>query len=112
MGRADLQAEIQTAMASLWESLAKVVSIVVSRAVLDLDAEQKKPKMNKGDLAMKTASNTVRTINECGLLPPNRTLEVTGVQKMVWKEVFPQAVFPQPSQASSTPLQNDNIAKS
>ena len=112
MGRADLQTEIQTAMAALWQSLAKVVSVVVSRAVLDLDAESKKPKMDKGALAMKTTLNTVRAINECGLLHPNRTLEVAGIQQMVWKEVFPQTSFPQPSQASSTPQKNQIIAKS
>merc|ERR1711895_119496 len=80
-------------MASIWEALAKVVSIVVSRAVLDLDAELKKPKMDKGGLAMRTVANTVRAINECGLLQPSKPLEVAGVQQTVWKELFSQNTF-------------------
>ena len=112
VGRADLQAEIKMAMAALWGSLARVISTVVSKSLLDLDAEQKKPKMNRGDLAMKTTAHTVRAIKECGLLHPNSSLEVAGVQEAVWKELFPQATFPQPSQASSTPLQNKDTIKS
>ena len=72
--------------------------------------EMKKPKMDKGGLAMKIVGNTVRTINECGLLQPSKLLEVTGVQQTVWKEIFSQSTFPQASQASSAPFNNDNAS--
>ena len=102
VSRAEMEAEIQTAMTGIWQFLAKVVSVVVSRAVLDLDADLKKGKVNKSELALRTAANTAKTINGCGLLPPNRKIEVAGLQQMVWKEIFPQGEFPQSSQASST----------
>ena len=111
VNKTDLGAEIQTAMASIWEALARVVSVVVSRAVLDLDVELKKPKMDKGGLAMRTVANTVRAINECGLLQPSKPLEVAGVQQTVWKELFSQNTFPQASQASSVPNNNDSASR-
>ena len=67
-------------MASIWDALAITVSVVVSRAVLDLDAEMKKPTMDKGGLVRKIVSNAVRSINECGLLQPSKPLEVAGIQ--------------------------------
>ena len=106
MSRGDLETEINRAFGTLWESLAKVISTVVSKAVLDLEAELKKGKgrvEDRGGLVLKTATHTVKAIKECGLLHPNRTIEVTGVQKSVWKDLFPQADFPTSSQASSTP---------
>ena len=105
MSRADLENQINLAMSSLWESLARVISTVVSKAVLDFEAKLKGKgrSVDHGGLVLKTTAHTVKAITECGLLPPNRTLEVTGVQKNVWKEVFPQADFPTSSQASSTP---------
>ena len=111
VGKADLEAEVQKAMASIWDAMAKVVSVVVSRAVLDLDVETKKPKMDRGGLVRKIVANTVRTINECGLLQPSKPLEVAGVQQNVWKEIFPQNTFQQPSQASSAPINNDNASE-
>ena len=89
MSRNDLETKINTALGTLWESLARVISTVVSKAILDLEAELKK---GKGKVA-----------KECGLLHPNRSIEVTEVQKNVWKDVFPQADFPTSSQASSAP---------
>ena len=111
MSRADLTSEIQTAMAALWETMAKIISVVVSRSVLDLDVEQKKPKMDRGELAMKTIANTVKAINECGLLHSSRSLKVASVQQEVWKDLFSQSSFPQPSQASST-TNNEGISGS
>ena len=93
-----------TRMSALWATLARIVSTVVSRAILDLDAEQKKPKVSKGELVRKTTANTVKAINECGLLLPNRSLEVAGMQQIVWNDVFSQTDTPHSSQASSTPL--------
>ena len=104
MSRAELETSLDTAMSQLWEYLASVVSIVVSRAVLDLEAELKKPKVSRGELVLKTTANTVRAIKDCGLLHSNRTQEVADVQQKVWKDIFPQSVFPNISQASSTPL--------
>ena len=112
VNKADLGAEVQTAMASIWEALAKVVATVVSRAVLDLDVELKKPKMDKGGLAMRTVANTVKAINECGLLHPSRQLEVASIQQNVWKDVFSQDSSPQSSQASSAPINNKGAPKS
>ena len=90
-------------MAKLWNHLAIMVSCVVSKAILDLEAELKKPKVNRGELVLKTTANTVRAIKECGPLLPNGTPEVSGVQQNVWKMIFPQNAFPHPTQASSTP---------
>ena len=111
VNKADLGAEIQSAMVSIWDALAKVVSVVVSRAVLDLDVELKKERVDKGGLARKIVVNTVRAINECGLLQPSKPLEVTGVQQTVWKEIFSQNTFEQASQASSAPINNDNASE-
>ena len=77
---------------------------------MDLDVEMKKPKMDKGGLAKKIVSNTVRSINECGLLQPSKPLEVAGVQQTVWKEIFSQNTFQQPSQASPAPINNSNAS--
>ena len=99
-------------MESIWESMAKIVSTVVAKAVLDLDAEQKKPKMNRGELAMKATAHTVKAINECGPLRPSRSLEVASLQQEIWKELFPQSSFQQSSQASSTPINNEGAPKS
>ena len=85
------------------------MSYVVSKAVLDLEAELKKPKMNKGELVLKTTANTVKAIKGCGLLHPSRTLEVTGVEENVWKLIFPQNDFPLPNQAST---QNSTVVLS
>ena len=109
MCRGDLETEISSAISALWESLAQIISTVVSKAVLDLDAELKRGKgkvEDRGGLVMKTTAHTVRAIKECGLLHPNGTLEVTGVQKSVWKDIFPLVEFPRSSQASSTPHSN------
>ena len=108
VSRSDLETEVKTAMSALWATLAKIVSTVVSRAVLDLDAEQKKPKVSKGELVRKTTANTVKAINECGLLLPNGPLEVAGVQQIVWNDVFSQTDTPHSSQASSTPHISSN----
>ena len=78
-------------------------STAVSKAILDLNEELKKPKFDRGGLAMKVASNTVRAIKDCGLLDPSRPIEVIGVQKSVWKDVFPQTPFPHSNQAGSSP---------
>ena len=104
-----METRIDTAFGSLLESLTLVLSTVVSKGILDLGAELKKGKgkvENGGGLVMRITSHAVRAINECGLLPPNSAIEVTGVQEKVWKEVFPQVEFPTFSQASSTPHSN------
>ena len=111
VNKADLDAQVQAAMVSIWEAMAKVIATVVSRAVLDLDVELKKPKMDKGGLAMRTVANTVKAINECGLLHPSRTIEVAGVQQKVWKDIFPRDEFPISSQAGST-SQNTTVGDS
>ena len=51
-------------MGSIWESLAVVVSTVVSRAVLDLNTDQKRGKVNQRDVVLRLATNTVKTIME------------------------------------------------
>ena len=94
---------VNIAIGKIWESLAVVISTVVSKAVLDLNEEQKKPKVNRGEMAMKATSNTVKAIKDSGLLHPSRPIEVIGVQKSVWKDVFPQASFPHSNQAGSSP---------
>ena len=108
ISRAECEAMLQTAMSSLWEHIARVVSVVVSRAVLDLEveleAELKKPKVNRGELVLKATANTVKAIKDCGLQQSNRPNEVTDVQQHVWKAIFPQAALPNISQASSTSL--------
>ena len=106
MSRGDLETKMETALANLWETLARVISTVVSKAVLDLEVERKKGNgkvANQGSLVLKAATHTVRAIKECGLLPPNRTIEVAGIQKSVWNDVFPQTDFPTSGQAGSTP---------
>ena len=100
---------MNTALGSLWESLATVISTVVSKAVLDLEAELKKGKgkvADRGGLVLNATTHTVKAIKEYGLLHPNRSIEVTEVQKNVWKDVFPQADFPTSSQACSIPHNN------
>ena len=95
---------VNIAMGKIWESLAVVISTVVSKAVLDLNEElKKKSKVDRGEMAMKATANTVKAIKDCGLLHPSRPIEVMGVQKAVWKDVFPQASFPNSYQASSAP---------
>ena len=103
ISRKGVEEELKTAMAKLWDHMANMVSFVVSKAILDLEAELKKPKVNRGELVLKTTANTVRAIKECGPLLPNGTPEVSGVQQNVWKMIFPQNAFPHPTQASSTP---------
>ena len=90
MSRDDLETQINSAIGALWESLARVVSTVVSKAILDLEAELKRGRgkvEDRGSLVLKATSHSVKAIKECGLLHPNKTLEVTGVQKNVWKDV-------------------------
>ena len=100
---------VNNAMGKLWESLAVVISTVVSKAVLDLNEElKKKTKVDRGEMAMKATSNTVKAIKDCGLLHPSRPIEVTGVQQTVWKDVFPQAPFPHSSQAGSSPQETNS----
>ena len=103
VSRAESETILQTAMSALWEHIAKVVSVVVSRAVLDLEAESKKPKVNRGELVLKVAANTVKAVKDCGLQQSNKPQEVIDVQQYVWKSIFPQAAFPNISQASFTP---------
>ena len=110
MSRSEFEAEMQQAMGDLWSSLAVVVSTAVSKAVLDLEADLKKGKVNHGDLVLRTAANTVKAIKACGLLHPSRTIEVAGVQQKVWKDVFPRDEFPTSSQASSS--QNNAVGAS
>ena len=104
VSRTDLETTLEAAMSRLWGHLANVVSLVVSRAVLDLEVELKKPKMNRGELVLKITANTEKAIKDWGLLHPNGPTEVVGVQQKVWKDIFPQADFPHISQASSAPL--------
>ena len=99
----DLETSLQKERDIIWASLVKVIAAVVSKAVLDLNEEIKKPKVDKGGLILKVTSNSVRAIKECGLLHPSGSIEVAEVQKEVWKDVFPQTAFPYPSQADSTP---------
>ena len=106
VSRRDLEAEVKVAVGGLWETLATVISTVVSKAILDLNEELKKPKVDQGGLAMKVTSNTVRAIKECGLLLPSKPIEVVGVQQNVWKDVFPQTPFPRSNQAGSAPQEN------
>ena len=107
MSRSECETFLQTAMSALWEHIARVVSVVVSRAVLDLEVELKKPKVNRGELVLKATANTVKAIKDCGLQQSNKPLEVVDVQLKVWKDIFPQAAFPIISQASSTPPNTD-----
>ena len=104
VSKSEVETALAAAMSELWMHLANIVSVVVSRAVLDLEAEIRKPKVNKGELVLKATANTVRAIKDCGLLHPNRQIEVTDVQQHVWKDIFPQTPFPNISQACSTPL--------
>ena len=90
-------------MRRIWETLAPVISTVVSRAVLDLEVEMKKPRVSKSELVLKTTANAVKAIKYCGLLHTNGSLELTAVQETVWKGIFPQDEFPAASQGSSTP---------
>ena len=99
MSKSDLDA----AVGKIWESLAPVISMVVSRAVLDLEVELKKPKVSKSELVLKTTANAVKAVKDCGLLHTNSSLELTTVQQTVWKDIFPQSEFPAVSQGSSTP---------
>ena len=99
MSKSDLDA----AVGRIWESLAPVISMVVSRAVLDLEVELKKPRVSKSELVLKTTANAVKAIKDCGLLHTNGSLELTTVQQTVWKDIFPQSEFPAVSQGSSTP---------
>ena len=92
----------------IWSSLARIISTVVSKAILDNNEEQKKPKVDRGGLAMRITNNAVRSIKECGLLHPSSPIEAAGVQEKVWKDVFPQTPFPHSSQAVSTP--NNSMA--
>ena len=108
---ADLETSIEAAMSKLWVHLANVVSLVVSRAVLDLEVELKKPRVNRGELVLKTTANTVKAMRDCGLLHPNGPTEVAGVQQKIWKDIFPQTDFPHISQASSTPP-NSSLSQS
>ena len=89
VSRADLDERVKSAMGQIWEILAVIIPTVVSKAVLDLNEGLKKAKVDRGGLAMKATANTVRAIKECGLLDPSRPIEVIGVQKSVWKDVFP-----------------------
>ena len=95
-------------MGAMWETLASVIATVVSKALLDLNAELKKSKVDGGGLALNVTKNTVKAIKECGLLDPSRPLEVIGVQQNVWKDVFPKTPFPDSNQADSSPLLNVN----
>ena len=100
---------MNSALGTLWESLARIISTVVSKSILDLDVELKKGKgkvADRGGLVLNAAMHTVKAIKECGLLHPNSAIEVTGIQKNVWKDVFPQADFPTSSQACSIPHNN------
>ena len=103
ISRKGVEEELKTAMAKLWDHMANMVSYVVSKAILDLESELKKPKVNRGDLVLKTTANAVKAIKECGPQPPNGTPEESGVQQNVWKMIFPQHAFPHPTPASSTP---------
>ena len=107
ISRSECETSLQIAMSALWGHIARVVSVVVSRAVLDLEVELKKPKVNRGELVLKATANTVKAIKDCGLQQSNKPLEVTDVQQKVWKDIFPQAAFPGISQASSTPHSSD-----
>ena len=98
---------MKAAYSEMWQFLAVIVSTVVSKAVLDLNEETKKPKIDRGGLAMRVTLNAVRAIKDCGLLDPSRPIEVIGVQQIVWKDLFPQP-FPHPNPASSTPPGNSN----
>ena len=109
MSRAEMETAMQSAMAKLWENMAFVLSMSVSRTVLDLESERKKGKVNLGDMVLKASANTVKAIKECGLPHPSGTIEVSGVQQKVWKTLLPQDEFPLSSQASSSPHNNMEI---
>ena len=99
-------------MGQIWDILAVIIPTVVSKAVLDLNEGLKKAKVDRGGLAMKATANTVKAIKECGLLDPSRPMEVIEVQKSVWKDVFPQAPFPNFNQAVSAPQENTSSQSS
>ena len=103
---------MKAAYSEMWQFLAVIVSTVVSKAVLDLNEETKKPKIDRGGLAMRVTLNTVRAIKDYGLLDPSRPIEVIGVQKHVWKDVFPQTPFPLSNLADSTPQINNGSQSS
>ena len=103
VSRSDLDQEMKKDKRQLWESMALVISTIVSRSLLDLNEELKKPKVDRGALTMQVTTNAVKAIKECGLLDSSSSIEVAGVQQNVWKNVFPQTPFPHPSQADSTP---------
>ena len=112
VSRAELDERVKSAMGQIWDILAVIIPTVVSKAVLDLNEGLKKAKVDRGGLAMKATANTVKAIKECGLLDPSRPMEVTEVQKSVWKDVFPQAPFPNFNQAVSAPLENTSSQSS
>ena len=103
VSRSDLDQEMKKDKRQLWESMALVISTIVSRSLLVLNEELKKPKVDRGALTMQVTTNAVKAIKECGLLDSSSSIEVAGVQQNVWKNVFPQTPFPHPSQADSTP---------
>ena len=104
--REDFETQMQTAIANVWKTFATVMSTVVSRAVLELEDERKKPRPSMSELVRKNTANTVKAIMDCGLLPPNMALEVTEVQRNVWKDIYPQDEYSSSSQGSATPHSN------
>ena len=108
VSRTDLDARVEMAMGAIWEPLVMIIATVVSKAVLDLNEDLKKGKVDQWGLALNATKNTVRAVKEYGLLDPSRLKEVTGVQQSVWKDVFPQIPFPHSSQAGSATPGNSN----
>ena len=108
VSKTELDTKVESAMGAIWEPLVVIIATVVSKAVLDLNEEWKKGKVDRGGLALKATANTVKAIKECGLLDPSRPMEVIGVQQNVWKDVFPQTPFPHSNQAGSAPPGNSN----
>ena len=109
------KADLDTAMGELWKSLAGVIATVAARSVLDLRAEEERAaeagsKVSGTMLAKKVAATTTKTMNECRPLQVSRPLEVTEMQKLVWKALFPQVDFPAAGKASSTPHKEKTIA--
>ena len=90
------------------------MATAVTRSILDLRAEEERAaesgiKFSNTMLAKMVAASTTKTMNECRPLQVSRPLEVTEMQKSVWKALFPQVDFPATGKASSTPLKEKTI---
>ena len=116
VSRSDLDQEMKKDKRQLWESMALVISTIVSRSLLDLNEELKKPKVDRGALTMQVTTNAVKAIKECGLLDSSSSIEVAGVHIMYGKMFSHKHHFLTPARQTQHPKwlvnQNDLQQKS